>query len=111
MWLFTKDGFFSVVRKTGDEQLTVRARCADDLDRLRKTYVPELGKTITGAGSDYKFRAMVAQPACASALERIALDIDYGNFKNVVRTTLGSRRENQLHEVWRTMYSLQQEER
>ena len=36
MWLFTTVGFFSVVQKPGTDKLTVRARVAPDLDRLRR---------------------------------------------------------------------------
>ena len=46
MWLFTSIGFFSVVRKSGEQQLTVRARCASDLDRLRQQFMPGLSATM-----------------------------------------------------------------
>ena len=47
MWLFTRFGFFSIVRKPGDDNLTVRARVAADLDALREQYLPELSATTT----------------------------------------------------------------
>jgi hypothetical protein len=42
-WLLIREGFYSIVQKVGDAELCVRARDAGDLDRLRKTYMPELG--------------------------------------------------------------------
>jgi len=45
MWLFTNFGFFSVVQKPGDSLLTIRARAAFDLDRLRDEYLPTLSPT------------------------------------------------------------------
>jgi hypothetical protein len=47
MWLFTTFGFFSVVQKSHSDGLTVRARDAADLDRLRAEYLPELSATVT----------------------------------------------------------------
>ena len=45
MWLFTTSGFYSIVT-AGEfgEQLQVRVRCAADLDRLRETHLPGLGR-------------------------------------------------------------------
>ena len=51
MWLFTTFGFFSIVQKQpSDKFLTVRARAAADLERMRK-HVPQLSATITGGGT------------------------------------------------------------
>ena len=59
MWLFTTFGFFSIVQKqSSDGFLTVRARAADDLDRLRNR-VPQLSPTIVGGGTDYPYRAKI----------------------------------------------------
>ena len=55
MWLFTSIGFFSVVRKSGEQRLTVRARSSADLDRLREQFMPELSATSTKGGHDYPF--------------------------------------------------------
>jgi CHAD domain-containing protein len=42
MWLFTTVGFFSIVQKTNEPLLTVRARVADDLGQLRDLEVLRL---------------------------------------------------------------------
>ena len=47
MWLFIPEGFYSIV--TAEEfgyPLQVRARCEEDLDRLRKSYLPKLGSNV-----------------------------------------------------------------
>ena len=48
MWLFTNFGFFSVVQKPGERDLTVRSRLRSDLERLRERYLPTLGPVISG---------------------------------------------------------------
>jgi len=57
MWLMTTVGLFSVVRKTGDADLTVRVRARGDLKALREQYLPTLGTIETGGGTDYPFRS------------------------------------------------------
>lgn len=109
MWLFTKVGFFSVVQKDeqrGTELLTVRARAAGDLHALRATYLPELGGVEFLTGSDYQYRAVATRSAVARASSRIALDIDYANFKEVVSTAQGAARAHCYHRVWRALLPL-----
>jgi hypothetical protein len=74
--LFTNSGFFSIVQKSGTPFLTVRTRVREDLDNLRNRYLPELSPTTGHAGTDYPWRATVPHTAFASALGKIALDID-----------------------------------
>ncbi len=53
MWLFSPIGFFSIVHKANSNCLTLRARVRDDLESLRKAYLPDLSETIENAGTDY----------------------------------------------------------
>ncbi len=107
MWLFTKVGFFSVVLETyktkGKPRLVVRARVGADLEKLREVYAPRLGATVQEPGRDYPYRAFITKKALAAVLERVVLDIDYGNFKNKVRQEQGAAREHMYHDVWAVM--------
>lgn len=108
MWLITTIGFFSVVqRHSGDDFLTVRARVAEDLDRLRATYLPELTETTICTTCDYKYRATVSHSDFARACAKIVEDIHYKNFKSEVGRTLGPERERVYHDVWHDLYPLQ----
>ena len=107
MWLFTTLGFFSVVQKPKDSFLTVRARVASDLDRLREKYMPELSEAIKGQGSDYPYRATISHEDFARGMEKIVKDIHYGNFKAEVEAKMGSKRESIYLEVWSTLLKLQ----
>ena len=109
MWLFTAIGFFSVVQKSGNSFLTVRARVASDLDRLREKYMPELSKTIKGQGSDYPYRATISHEDFAQGMEKIVKAIHYGNFKAEVEAKMGSKRETIYHEVWSSLLELEKE--
>ena len=109
MWLFTTIGFFSVVQKPGDSFLTVRARVASDLDRLREKYMPELSKTIMNKGTDYPYRATISHEDFAKGMEKIVKAIHYGNFKAEIEAKMGSERETIYHKVWHTLLKLQRE--
>lgn len=107
MWVFTNVGFFSIARKPGDADLTIRARVRDDLDRLRAEYLPTLGRTITGAGTDYPHRAPVSAEALGKALAQIVSDVDYPNFKDAVAERQGGKRAKVYSEVWGALLGLE----
>jgi 8-oxo-dGTP pyrophosphatase MutT (NUDIX family) len=110
MWTMTPIGFFSVVRKPGDLDLTVRARVSADLDALRARYLPRLSSTVAHAGTDYPYRARCAPEAWAMALARMALDIDYGNFKSEVSRRQGHARAHAYGKVWSALADLEKQE-
>jgi hypothetical protein len=68
MWVFTRDGFFSVVKKECKaDEVMVRARQKSDLLGLGK----KLNLTLciqTDAGTDYAFRAVLKQSDWAGYL-------------------------------------------
>lgn len=97
MWLFTTTGFYSVV--TAEEfghELQVRARSADDLDRLRDSFLPTLGPSVSKPGRDYPWRAFVTRPDFATCLSEVAKAIDYSNFKNAVAHSQGYAKSTDL---------------
>ncbi|MBZ5553243.1 MAG: hypothetical protein LAO21_11025 [Acidobacteriia bacterium] len=110
MWIFTTVGFFSVVQKPGEEFLTVRARVASDLNRLRMAYLPNLSATIVTKKGDYPYRATISHEDFAEGLARLGRDIHYGNFKNEVEKEMGATRERTYEEVWSLLRELEEEE-
>ena len=110
MWLLTTFGFFSIVEKPRDRAsgvLTVRARVRGDIESLRAKYLPGLGEIEATPDGDYAWRARVPRQELAASLGRIALDIDYANFKSEVAGRMGYAREQVYHEVWETLAGLQ----
>ena len=109
MWLFTPIGFFSIVQKRGDTQLTVRSRVKGDLENLRTRFLPELSPTIGKAGTDYPWRGTVSHEAFAAATARMVMAIDYSNFKNEVAAKQGKARSARYGEVWQALYGMPKE--
>jgi hypothetical protein len=109
MWLLTNFGFFSTVRKPGEHQLTVRSRSVGDLDRLRDQYLPSLGPTVEGAGTDYPYRALASPEDLASAMGEIVRDLDYSNFKSEVSRRMGPGRSHIYGRVWSALRAVEEE--
>lgn len=79
-------------------ELQVRARRRQDLEILRRTHLPELGKTIRLRGTDYEYRAYCTRAQWGQALARIAEGIEYVKFKDTAR-------DDQLHRLYLSMWS------
>lgn len=113
MWVFTNAGFFSVVEKPEDRDagtLTVRSRVKADLDALREQFMPELGPTIKGVGTDYAFRAKISREAFSEGMKRVGEAIHYDNFKNEISAKQSHRRANIYSKVWTALLPLEDEE-
>ncbi len=106
MWLMTLVGFFSIVRKRGETELTVRARVRGDLEALGREYLPSLGPIIAGGGTDYPYRGRVDPTALAEAIARMVEEIDYSNFKDTVAARQGFERAHVYGEVWSALHKL-----
>ena len=110
MWLFTRYGFFSVVRATDEPGcVQVRARVADDLEQLRSFSASRLAATLPSVVStphaDYAYRVIVPQPLWAKLSTALAEDIDYSNFKSEVHSE--PDRDAAYLQVWAAMNDLQ----
>lgn len=88
MWLFTPDGFYSVVKndfcKLGE--LAVRTRSREDLIRFCKIAGINPKKIIKTPEADYHYRVHVKAALWSTYVAAIALNVDYPNFKDKVQT-------------------------
>ena len=107
MWLTTTTGFYSIVQYPDTDYLTVRARVRKDLKDLKAKYMPELSKIIFHDNFDYPYRAMITHELFALGVARIAMDIDYSNFKNTVFEQQGARRAGIYATVWSNLIKLE----
>lgn len=108
MWLFIPDGFYSVVQKRQDRRkdtLTVRTRNRADIDALVAKHFPD-AKPYKVAFSDYEWRIRVPKQDWARALARMALEIDYSNFKDEVTRRQGHERHDAYLRVWSALLSI-----
>lgn len=110
MWLVTTVGFFSVVRKPGDNDLTVRSRVRADLVALHDQYLPSMGPIRSHEGTDYPYRATVEAVALGTAVARMMEDLDYPNFKDAVAARQGHERARVYGKVWSALYDLTTQE-
>lgn len=110
MWLFTKHGFYSIVRKSAEEY-HIRARVKKDLQNLKDLL--ELTDPIHESRSaDYRYRLVVGKKVYLSVMALVTRSVDYENFKNTVAMTQDQREKlKAYHEIWGVMKALQQEAR
>ena len=80
MWIATKVGFFSIVRKDKDEY-HVRARVCQDLTELMELAGVEC-ELFESKNADYRFRLVIDQETLEVIGAKLFAQIDYGNFKN-----------------------------
>ena len=110
MWLFTQDGFISIVahRRKHDVAL-VRARDAESLLPL-VTYsdTPDLPNEIARTpDADYPYRLEIAWRQLSKYLVDQVYSITYDNFKNQVHDTRGDDFAAPLHKVWSVMHEVE----
>ena|SRR5581483_10783196 len=106
MWLFTTQGFYSVVAHRRDpDRLLVRARAREDLEALRDQ-IPNL-RISSDRTADYRWRAVVTRGEWIAAVAQLATEIDYDNFKSAVAARQGAKRERLYARVWAEMRKLQ----
>jgi hypothetical protein len=110
VWLFIPEGFYSIV--TAEEfghDVQVRARSRADLDRLRTTYFPTLGEPVHKSGHDYPWRAFTTRQELAECLGKVALALDYSNFKDTAAHRLGHERAHTYGRVWSVCREIEHE--
>lgn len=102
MWVFTTDGFYSVVQDRNDpERLVVRSRWREDLvNFLRRIGRKDLLKNILeSAMTDYEFRVFVPRIYWAEFLRLHSSIMDYHNFKDEVHL-IDPERSHLYSKVW-----------
>lgn len=106
MWVFTPQGFYSVVVHRDDPSLVlVRARAREDLENLQ-TQLPGL-VIFEDTSADYLYRAIVNREDWKHALAELADAMDYDNFKDAVTDRQGEERHRLYLRVWGVMLALQ----
>lgn len=113
MWLYVKTGFYSIVHKPpcGENELMVRVRCKDDMDKLRKQLNAEYefnGEVIDSPKADYAYRMIIPRKILASFLANEAMVMDYDNFKSTIGHRDYRRRDAYMR-CWEAMYEWQRD--
>jgi len=120
MWLTTRFGFFSAVcakKKTKKSELNydrvmLRARRRDHLVKLHKAFpawVPEPSLIHESTKADYRYRVFIERAVFVRLVTELALDIDYGNFKDKCKDDGADTEDLKfLHAMWGVGYRLQE---
>jgi hypothetical protein len=109
MWIITTEGFFSIVRKPGDEKdgiLTVRGRVRADLESLKSRFLPKASQISEDERADYRYRFRAKASDIGQALGCMAGGIDYENFKDAVGERQGWTRYEIYGLVWQVLCQL-----
>ena len=98
MWILLNNSFLSIVEhKSSKKLLLVRARAKGDIEAIFKS-----AKVIEGAGSDYRYRAVMPREVVQAAIMGEIGGIHYHNFKDSVATKW---RHEAYMEVWTSLWS------
>jgi hypothetical protein len=107
MWIASKLGFFSVVRKSADE-FHIRARVRNDLDNLVRAGFPA-AVVPSYPGSDYHWRILATAAQMPQLWQLLGESVDYDNFKSEIGRTPDQREKlHAYHEIWSIMHRLQE---
>jgi hypothetical protein len=113
MWLYLNTGFYSVVHKPPckENELLVRTRCKDDIDKLQKMLKGKYrydGEVVESPKADYAYRMIVSREVLALFLATALLDLDYDNFKNTVYGKDYQRHDAYMR-CWEAMHAWQRD--
>src|SRR5512133_2102462 len=86
MWLCTKLGFYSIVKKGKPGEWQVRARLKQDLENLL-VIAKVKSEIISTPNADYACRAILDWRQIQEVFTALAKSIDYPNFKDKVHET------------------------
>jgi hypothetical protein len=105
MWLATKHGFFSIVKKGG--KFHVRARVRRDLENL--VAVAHINADIIeSATTDYRYRIFVDGAGLGVLMMTLATTLDYGNFKGHIHDLPDQADKSEAYaNIWGLMAQMQ----
>jgi hypothetical protein len=102
MWVFTQDGFVSIVRSREDpDVLMVRGRDRESLQSFAKGV-----EIIDSHGTDYRFRIIATPEQVRGWVDEVVAGIDYTNFKSRLAERRGSTWHDMAMEVWGTVHRI-----
>ncbi len=112
MWIASKFGFFSIVRKQAPADASpavyhVRARLRADLENV--LHAARLRNEIEEwPDADYRYRFIGSEADVAQLMACLAATLDYDNFKSKIgRTPDQKGKLDAYHEIWSVMAKLQ----
>lgn len=108
MWIASKLGFYSIVRKAGGWH--VRARVRGDLVNLAAVAGLDPETIEEWPAADYRWRIRVKKRFLSRVFRVLEASIDYPNFKSEIAATPEQRPKlHTYHNLWTNLYRVQEE--
>lgn len=96
MWLFTKHGYYAIVRDKKDDNIYwLRGRIKADLDNVVELMDLENSEIIFKDYADYKYRIKLTKKEFIDFMLSVADKLDYANFKSMM-----DNNANQRHKIF-----------
>lgn len=112
MWLMTKMGFFSIVKK-GDmfgkaDTWCIRSRAKKDLENLKKFTALEGEIIETLEDSDYHYRVFISGRELNNLFRVLPSSIEYPNFKQMIHANKDQQEKYPFYkECWHVLWTYQ----
>ncbi len=105
MWIFTQEGFFSVVcKECSENEVLIRTKCKEDLIKMfHKLNVKP--RIINKKEGNYKFRTILKKERWVKYLRCCVFDLNYKKVKNNIVSKDDKERKIAYNSVWSTMYN------
>ena len=112
MWIFTRDGFFSVAatRFCAPGEIAIRARKKEHLVNLMARH--ELtADVLSFANADYRYRVQIPREEWGRILQAEALSVDYHSFKDAMAEAEASADYlRAMFATWAIVHKIQMDE-
>jgi hypothetical protein len=110
MWLFSNEGFVSIVQhKLFPWRVLVRGRAKEDIENFAER-LAKLGENVTvkqNLDADYHWRLECKKKNAAQVMMDMMLDVNYANFKNNIHEQEDYDRDRAYMSVWSSMNNFQ----
>lgn len=112
MWIVTREGFFSVCRRSDDPEgyLRVRSRSKEDLERLIKVAKLPRNRTIERRTVDYPWHLLVSARTLGRYMAREMQAVRYPSCKDALCEGHRPRRHGTYMRVWSVLREIELEE-
>ncbi|WP_243357902.1 hypothetical protein [Fundidesulfovibrio terrae] len=112
MWIFSRDGFFSVAATKFCQpgEVAVRARKKEHLESLMERHGIS-AEILTFPEADYRYRIQIPKEIWGRALQDEANDLDYNSFKDAMaQAGMSADYLRAMFSTWSIIHKIQTEE-
>lgn len=112
MWIFNRDGFFSVAATKFCQpgHVAIRSRKKEHLESLMSRHGIE-AEILVFPEADYRFRIQIPKSDWGRVMQEEAMSLDYNSFKDAMADSGASADYlRAMFSIWATVHKIQTEE-